>query len=208
MKRLHAVSRHERKIEEERLAKRRKRQGIASKNDGAGTEGGNNAEPGTPGSASSERLLDLSAEKKSSKKELKQAEVKANEAALHHNANQAARLAMNTGIKTSIFGGKKKTYGWMTGGMSSGTSTPGPSRISTSSVAGSTPGTPNTASAAGTSATADVSIPQKQWGDYRDDGPDSHGIQEHDFVKAIQVHSKNTQKTLQRLYTKQAVKDR
>lgn len=190
-------------VEAKRAALRLKRKGLAASTSGPGSATGALTEPGTP-TPIIERPLDL--EKKSSKKELKQAEARASEAAQHHNANQAARLAMN--VKTSLFGGKKKSYGWMTGGgLSSGPSTPGPSRINTS-ISNTAPSTPNTASAGSSAAPETARVKrQKLWGEYREDGPEGAGIQLGDIIAALQDNPKFVQGALQRLYVTQSLND-
>ena len=76
-------------------------------------------------------------EKKTTKKERKQAESKISEAQQHKHANEAVRMAVGGGL---LGGKKKKTYGWMNAGAS-GTSTP--TRPAPGSATPSTIGTPS-----------------------------------------------------------------
>lgn len=114
------------------------------------------------------------AEKKTTKKERKQAESRISEAQQHQSANEAARMA-TANLMGSRFGGKKnKTYSWMKAGAS-GTSTP-------TRVAGST-----TASVLTTTAQdrTQQQVKEKRFGTWDEDR--DPGIQARDVLPVLET---------------------
>jgi hypothetical protein len=192
---LRKSAQEERFLEEKRLGKRARRAAEATtagdigRTPSVSTPGG----PGTPG------LIAPDSDKKTSKKELKKAaEAKATEAQQHAHANETARLAMGVG-GGFMFGGKKKTYSWMT--AASGSSTPKGfgSRINTA-VNNSSPGTPSGAASGNTSGGGAISV-GKRFGEWREDKEKGEGVQVRDVVHVLEEDRKED-KVLQRAYMK------
>ena len=121
------VAKADREAEEARRAKRARRNAP------------NASTPQDIEAAAAAELLAVAAdaEKKTTKKERKQAENRLSEAQQHKSANEAVRMAV--GMGGGLLGGKKKkTYGWMNAGAS-GTSTPTRPVGSTTTSAAGTP---------------------------------------------------------------------
>ncbi|KAK2783427.1 hypothetical protein FQN53_009190 [Emmonsiellopsis sp. PD_33] len=156
---------------------------------------------GTPGAATptgTERAPDVP---KTSKKDMKKAESKVTEAVQHQQSVETARMATNNLTSGVRFGGKKKTYSWLTSGSPaasrSGFSTP--SRTSTAAAA--TPGAAAAKPSGGTPAGAAKPI-GKQIGDWREDDKDrGTGIQIRDILFMLEVDGKGL-KHLQKAYAK------
>jgi Transcription initiation factor TFIID component TAF4 family len=108
------LAKADRQAEDARRAKRAKRNATGNPND---------ATPSAETVAEAEILAAAQdSERKTTKKERKQAETRLSEAQQHKSANEAARMAFG-GALAGRLGGKKKNYSWMTAGAS-GTSTP------------------------------------------------------------------------------------
>ncbi|OAX80363.1 hypothetical protein ACJ72_05308, partial [Emergomyces africanus] len=186
---------------EERRARKRARRSanaiLGGDSSRAGSVGAGTPGTATPTTAPSERTQD---DRKTTKKDSKKADSKVTEAVQHQQSVETARMATNNLTSGVRFGGKKKTYSWLTSGSPvasrSGFSTPPRSSTSTTvpvasaaKSSGSTVGGPNKSVG-------------KQMGDWREDDKErGAGIQIRDILFVLEVDGKAS-KHLQKAYSK------
>lgn len=191
----------ERTEEDDRLAKRAQR-GISAvlNKDGSRSASVSLSTPraGTPTGLLGDRAPEPM-DKKPTKKELKkQAETKASEEQQHRHAIETARMATSN----MTFGGKKKTYSWLTGpAKSNPTGFPAPSKINTV-LGNSTPGTPGAPGAGSGGPSGMVSATGKRFGEWREDGERGAGIQKRDVLFVLEMDGKAL-KDIQKAYSKE-----
>ncbi|KKZ65525.1 hypothetical protein EMCG_08641 [[Emmonsia] crescens] len=189
---------------EERRARKRARRSadaiLGGDSSRAGSAGVATPGAATPTAPASERVPD---DRKTTKKDLKKADSKVTEAVQHQQSVETARMATNNLTSGVRFGGKKKTYSWLTSGS------PAASRSGFS-----TPPRPNTAATVGTAATkpsgggAGAGGPSKpvgkKLGDWREDDKErGAGIQIRDILFMLEVDGKGS-KHLQKAYSKES----
>ncbi|EEP78088.1 predicted protein [Uncinocarpus reesii 1704] len=184
--------------EEGRATKRVKRNTDAILSGDTGRAGSIGAS--TPGGTTStepagEKAPDV---EKKTKKELKKAEAKVNDAVQHQHAVETARMATG-GLSTSRFGGKK-TYSWLS---SSGAT-------STSRTSFSTPRAKPGVGSAGPSSGKPGGLvngirapPGKRLGEWREDKERGAGVQIRDILFTLEIDGKAT-KHLQKAYSKES----
>lgn len=174
----------EQAIEEARLKKRQARAAAAAGGDGAQRQG--SIAPGTPGSVAPEVN-----EKMPTKKELKKKDqAKVSEAAMHSAANTTTAQFLGG---RSMFGGKKKTYSWMSGGAASGTSTP--NRINTQGLSGA-------AAASGPPPVEKLTVDGvRRLGVWREDKEKGRGIQMRDWTTVLEADG-HAMQSLQKAWLK------
>ncbi|PGH03174.1 hypothetical protein GX51_04209 [Blastomyces parvus] len=191
---------------EERRARKRARRNadaiLGGDSNRAGSVGSTTPGAATPTAPASERAPD---DRKTSKKDLKKADSKVTEAVQHQQSVETARMATNSLTSGVRFGGKKKTYSWLTSGSPatsrSGFSTP--PRISTAgTVPGASATKPSGGGVGGSSKPA-----TKKMGDWREDDKErGAGIQIRDILFVLEVDGKGT-KHLQKAYSKESKED-
>ncbi|EAS31980.3 uncharacterized protein CIMG_03004 [Coccidioides immitis RS] len=178
--------------EEGRANKRMKRNtdAILSGDTGRSASVGPGAEP------SGERAPDV---EKKTKKELKKAEAKVNDAVQHQHAVETARMATG-GLSTSRFGGKK-TYSWL-----SNPSATSASRTSFSNPSRARPGGGSAPSGTGKPGGLSNGIrvpPGKRLGEWREDKDRGAGVQIRDILFMLELDGKAA-KHLQKAYSKES----
>ncbi|OAA67160.1 Transcription initiation factor TFIID component TAF4 [Niveomyces insectorum RCEF 264] len=193
---LRIVGRNERTIEEQRLLKRQKREGLKTDQAPATPSGGRAGTPGTPGSAAPDT------DKAPTKKELKK-----NAAAKV--AEQNDTLSANR-TSMAFLGGRKKQYSWMSGG--SGASTPkrsfsaggggagggGSGGGGGAAGTGGGPGGSGGGGAGGTSGRGPsepamlTAEGRTKWGSWREDGIKGKDVQLRDWVVVLEADGRDT----------------
>lgn len=187
---LRSLAQADRRAEETRIAARAKRQKLANPN-------------GETSDDKSAALVAPSEIKMTKKERERQARTGQTEEVLHKAANDAASMALG--------GFKKKQYSWLSGGRSSGASTPrrtdtgsglnspgGPS-IGSGGGFGS-PGQVNNGSGAASEA-AQLRVRGRRYGEWREDGKRGRGIQIRDFILALETDGRE-KRTLARCLAK------
>ncbi|KGQ00693.1 hypothetical protein PAAG_12642 [Paracoccidioides lutzii Pb01] len=192
-------------FEEERASKRTRRNAdaiLGGDSSRAGSVG-----LGTPGTATptgqlSERIME---ERKATKKDTKKADNKVTEAVQHQQSVETARMATNNLTSGVRFGGKKKTYSWLTNSSPATVrSVSTPSRASVSAAA--TAGTP-TPRPTGVAVTGPSRLTGKRMGDWREsDKERGAGVQIRDILFVLEVDGKGL-KHLQKAYSKESKED-
>ncbi|OJD19572.1 hypothetical protein AJ78_00429 [Emergomyces pasteurianus Ep9510] len=191
---------------EERRARKRARRSanaiLGGNSSRAGSVGAGTPGAATPTAPASERASD---DRKTTKKDSKKADSKVTEAVQHQQSVETARMATNNLTSGLRFGGKKKTYSWLTSGSPvasrSGFSTPPRPNISTT-VSGTTTVKSNGGTAGGPSKSVG-----KQMGDWREDDKErGAGIQIRDILFMLEVDGKGS-KHLQKAYSKGSKED-
>ncbi|EGC44069.1 conserved hypothetical protein [Histoplasma capsulatum var. duboisii H88] len=156
----------------------------------------------TPTTPATERALD---DRKTTKKDLKKVDSKVTEAVQHQQSVETARMATNSLTSGVRFGGKKKTYSWLTTGSTttsrSGFSTP-PRASSAATVPGTSAAKPSAGGVGGTSKPV-----SKKMGDWREDDKErGAGIQIRDILFVLEIDGKGS-KHLQKAYSKESKED-
>ncbi|PGH06095.1 hypothetical protein AJ79_06629 [Helicocarpus griseus UAMH5409] len=192
-------------FEEARANKRAKRNADAIL--GGDTSRAGSVGVGTPGTATptgpaGERAPDPP---KTTKKDMKKAESKVTEAVQHQQSVETARMATNNLTSGVRFGGKKKTYSWLTS-SSPATSRSGFSTPSRPNPAAAAPGTP-TARPSGGGVVGPAKPTGKRMGDWREDDKErGAGIQIRDVLFMLEVDGRGS-KHLQKAYSKESKED-
>ena len=191
---LRSLAQADRRAEEARLAARAKRQKLT------------NPKSETPDEKSVAPIPP--SEAKMTKKERERlARTGQTEEVLHKAANDAASMALG--------GFKKKQYSWLSGGRSSGASTPrrsdtgsglnspGGSSVGGGGGGGVSFGSSNYASGGpvGTSEAAQLRVRNQRYGEWREDGKRGKGIQIRDLILALETDGRE-KKTLVRCLAK------
>lgn len=189
-------------FEEGRAAKRLKRNSDAI----ISGEGGRAGSVGvsTPNTATLAEQGDRAPDpERKTKKELKKAEAKVNDAVQHQHAVETARMATG-GLSTTRFGGKK-TYSWLN---NSGSASAARASFSASSRA--KPGSGPSASGAGKPgngmANGIRAPPGKRLGEWREDNQRGEGIQARDVLFMLEVDGRAS-RHLQKAYSKESKED-
>ncbi|WEW54605.1 hypothetical protein PRK78_000025 [Emydomyces testavorans] len=188
--------------EEGRATKRVKRSADAIRSGDGGRAG--SVGVSTPGTATPiEQAGDRAPEvEKKTKKEMKKAEAKVNDAVQHQHAVETARMATG-GLSTSRFGGKK-TYSWLSNSSATSslkTSFSAPSRAKPSAG----PAAPGAGKPGGLVNGIRVP-PGKRLGEWREDKERGAGIQIRDVLFMLEVDGK-AGRHLQKAYSKESKED-
>lgn len=192
--------------EEGRATKRARRSAdaiLGGENSRAGSIGISTPGAVTPTGQVSDRAPDT--ERKATKKEMKKAESKITGAVQHQHAVETARMATNNLTSGVMFGGKKKTYSWLTSSAPtasrSGFSTP--TRINTNTGGSGA----NAAGKGGAGPGAGNKPTGRRLGDWREDDKErGAGIQIRDILLMLEVDGKAV-KHLQKAYSKETKED-
>ena len=185
---LRTLAQADRRAEEARIAARTKRQKLANPNGEALGDNG--------------AALVAPSEMKMTKKEReRQARTGQTEEVLHKAANDAASMALG--------GFKKKQYSWLSGGRSSGASTP---RCTDTGSGLNSPGRPSLGSSGGFDSPSQINngsgpdaaqlrVRGRRYGEWREDGKRGKGIQIRDFILALEADGRE-KKSLARCLAK------
>ncbi|ODH37729.1 hypothetical protein ACO22_02585 [Paracoccidioides brasiliensis] len=192
-------------FEEERASKRTRRNAdaiLGGDTSRAGSVGLGTSGTATPTGQLSERIME---ERKATKKDTKKADNKVTEAVQHQQSVETARMATNNLTSGVRFGGKKKTYSWLTNSSpATARSVSTPSRASVGAAA--TAGTP-TPRPTGVAVTGPSRLTGKQMGDWREsDKERGAGVQIRDILFVLEVDGKGL-KHLQKAYSKESKED-
>jgi len=177
-----------------RAAKRAKRSADATMEEITGNRADSvdiaGSAPSTPVPNQTPRFDKKSVSKKEAKK---MTDSKASEAQQHQQSIETARMATNSMLGRSKFGGGKKTYSWLKpGGSSSGFSSPARPNPSTPAA------TPDKASRPGD---APAGPPKRRLGTWREDQEKGAGIQVRDILFMLEADTRS-HKHLHRGYAK------
>ena len=155
--------------------------------------------PGTPTSA-------LDSSKKVTKKDQKVAEAKFTEAQQHKHANETARMATTNLLGSNIFGNKKKTYSWMTGGGGGSKAAPAPVATTAAKINSALSDNPQPVETSGPKEPAVVVPRGKKFGDWDDGSEPDKAVPLRDIL-AILEHDERALKALQQGYNKPEGRD-